>query len=76
VRVALSTGTSFGAASAWTSWGSAYADYQLADVNRDGRADLIGRNASTGDVQVATSTGTRFRSSGSWGYWGGSIASS
>jgi subtilisin-like proprotein convertase family protein len=49
-------------------WGTSY-DLYFADVNGDDKADLIGRNASTGDVNVFLSTGTSFSSGAPSGLW-------
>ena len=63
--VALSNGTSFGAAASWGTWNSAY-DAQFADLDSDLLADVVGRNSS-GDVLVGTSIGTAFTAGASWG---------
>ncbi|CAM3255570.1 Repeat domain-containing protein [Paracoccus aminovorans] len=65
VRVALSTGTGFAAAELWCDdfafddgWRSDRHDRFLADVNGDGRADIVGFGEDF--VEVALSTGTGF----------------
>ena len=50
----------------WTSWDTAYDD-TLADVNGDGRADLVGRSGTS--VRVSLSTGSRFGASQPWTTW-------
>jgi hypothetical protein len=53
-------------AAPWVGWSGAYsADY--ADVNGDGKADLIGRYGE--NVQVALSTGTGFAAGKTWTNW-------
>jgi len=44
-------------------------DQALDDFNGDGKADIVGRNLTTGDVQVGLSNGTSIASSSSWGTW-------
>ena len=53
-------------AKSWAYWSSGYSD-DYADVNGDGKADLIGRYGT--DVQVALSTGSKFGAGASWSYW-------
>ncbi len=48
-----------------SSWSNLY-DVQFADVNGDGKVDIVGRNLSTGDIQVGLSNGQEFRASTSW----------
>ena len=43
----------FASSSQWTTWSTAY-DYKLADVNGDGRADIIGRSGSNVHVGLAS----------------------
>ena len=57
----------FATSSTWTSWSTSYS-HSFADVNGDGRADIIGRSSS-GDVQVALSTGSGFSASKTWSTW-------
>jgi hypothetical protein len=73
VYCALSTGTTFGAATLWNStftdvngWTDAkyYSTIQFADINGDGKADLCGRD-STG-MMCALSTGTTFAAPSNW----------
>jgi hypothetical protein len=52
------TNSSFGAWSAAVTW----ADVHVGDVNGDGKADIVGRVASSGDWWVAISNGTSFAS--------------
>jgi len=54
----------FANSTSWTFWGPSYS-FDIADVNGDAQADIIGRNAD-GDVQVGLSTGTDFSTSTSW----------
>jgi hypothetical protein len=63
------TGGKFVPSTSWTTWSTTYS-MALADVNGDGKADIIGRNISTGDVQVGISTGTKFSPSTTWIGWG------
>jgi hypothetical protein len=68
VHVALSTGTSFGAAGKWHDFFSLDGEVPaVGDVNGDGRDDVITftRN-SLADVYVALSTGTGFTASAKW----------
>ncbi|MFY0525298.1 M28 family peptidase [Archangium gephyra] len=68
IRVALSTRSSFAPGTVWTPW-NVHADFQLADVNNDGRADLIGRADGVGQIEVALSTGSGFLPSTPWTAW-------
>jgi hypothetical protein len=74
VEVFFSTGSSFvyapgtGPGGVWSyGWGTSY-DLYLADVTGDGKADLVGRLRTTGDVYVFPSTGTGFANAGLWSY--------
>jgi hypothetical protein len=61
--VALSTATSFSAAGTWlTGWAVVSSAYNLmvADVNGDGKDDLIAKEATTGTWYVALSSGSGF----------------
>jgi hypothetical protein len=66
VYVALSDGTEFGAPTVWHGFFavSTYERPRVADVNGDGRADIVtfatDSPTAYGDVYVATSDGTRF----------------
>ena len=70
----LSTGTSFGAPTLWTTafkdadnWNAGpqyYATIQFPDVNNDGRADICGRGAA--GVFCAISTGSAFGNATGW----------
>jgi hypothetical protein len=51
----------------WGAWSGGYT-LDLADVNGDGKADIVGRYGN--DVQASISTGTKFNGAGS-GVWGG-----
>jgi hypothetical protein len=73
VYCALSTGTTFGAATLWNStftdantWNLAkyYSTIQFADINGDGKADLCGRFSS--GMLCALSTGTTFAAPTNW----------
>ncbi len=70
VYVALSTGSSFGAGVKWHEYFSIAGEYPaVADVNGDGRADLITFTqgpATAADVIVALSTGSSFGASQKW----------
>jgi hypothetical protein len=73
VRVALSTGTSFGPSRIWHTFFSLDGEIpRVADVNLDGKADIVTFLHGTGDgvrknnVYVAFSTGTRFETSVTW----------
>jgi ELWxxDGT repeat protein len=75
VEVFRSTGTSFayapgsGPGGVWSyGWGTSY-ELFLADVTGDGRADLIGRNAASGDVYAFPATPGRFTSAAPGGLW-------
>jgi hypothetical protein len=67
----VSTGLfpSMSALASWNPWGGSYLPFRLGDVNGDGRADIVGRNTSTNNVQVGLSTGSAFAGSSSWGTW-------
>jgi hypothetical protein len=56
----------FGTSTSWTTTWSP-SNHFFADVNGDGRADLIGRSGT--DVKVALSTGTGFGTVKSWTTW-------
>ncbi|RCW80284.1 FG-GAP-like repeat-containing protein [Paracoccus lutimaris] len=72
VSVSLSNGTGFGAAQTWASgyayqsggWRVARHERLLADVNGDGRDDIVGFGYA--GVQVSLSTGTGFQYVGRW----------
>jgi hypothetical protein len=68
VYVALSNGSSFGAAVKWHDFfGIAGEHPGVADVNGDGRADIVVFTRGTlADVHVALSTGTTFGGSAKW----------
>ena len=59
----------FADATEWTSWSPDDLTMDFGDVNGDGKTDIVGRSASTGDRQVALSTGSSFSPSKSWGVW-------
>ena len=76
VEVFRSTGTTFaylagtGPGGVWSyGWSPSY-DLYFADANGDGRADLVGRLRTTGDIYVFASTGSGFSSAGAtlWSY--------
>jgi hypothetical protein len=50
-------------AAAWSSWSADYS-FDVADVDGDGKADLVGRSGA--DVQVGLSSGNSFNISKSW----------
>jgi murein DD-endopeptidase MepM/ murein hydrolase activator NlpD len=69
VDVTLSTGSNFGGGNGgfqvwndYTAYGSTWDLLQPADVNGDGKADLIAYERSTSQVDVTLSTGTHFGS--------------
>jgi Subtilase family/Peptidase inhibitor I9/FG-GAP-like repeat len=72
VFVALSTGSRFASKSLWiadftfntTGWRESKHVREVADVNGDGRADIVGFGDN--GVQVALSTGSSFVNSGMW----------
>lgn len=73
MKCALSTGSTFGAASTWAStfsdaggWNNVayYSTIKLADLNRDGRADICGRGGS--GMKCGLSTGSAFGSVSVW----------
>jgi len=85
--VALNRGSSFGPSTVWTTnfgsreWTPGWMPRSVVDVNRDGRADIVGFGRD--GVQVALSTGSRFgaathwsdgfgwdSSAGGWRVWG------
>lgn len=73
VRVALSTGTAFGPSVMWHTFFSLQGELPaIADVNFDGKDDIVTFLHGTGDgerrnnVYVAFSTGTRFETSVTW----------
>ena len=57
----------FNTSTTWTTWSSAYS-LNFADVNGDGRADIVGRDSS-GQVQVGISTGSKFEGPVHGTYW-------
>lgn len=59
IYVRKATRYNFGEEEFWTSWSTSY-DFDIADIDGDGKADLVGRNTSTGDVQLAKSNGISF----------------
>jgi hypothetical protein len=74
VYVALSNGTSFGASVLWhTNFGDASDQLHVADMNNDGRADIIATRPGSSSVWVGYSNGANFTSSGST--WTSSICS-
>ncbi len=75
VEVFRSTGSSFayaagtGPGGVWSyGWGTSY-DLYFADVTGDGRADLVGRLRTNGDIYVFPSTGSGFSGSAPAGLW-------
>jgi hypothetical protein len=74
---ALSSGTTF-TNTLWTTWppdapGLTWADVQLADVNGDGKADLVGRWLQTGQWWVTLSAGPAAGSTSLWTTWALSV---
>jgi hypothetical protein len=71
VFVALSTGTSFGPGVKWHEFFGIAGEYPgVADVNGDGRADIVVfTRGSLGDVYVALSSGAGFGASAKWHDW-------
>jgi hypothetical protein len=75
VYVALSTGTGFRAPTLWHDWFavSTYERPRVADVNGDGRADIVtfatDSPTAQGDVYVAVSDGSRFGGNTKWHDW-------
>jgi hypothetical protein len=74
VEVFASTGSSFayragnGPGGVWSfGWGTSY-DLYFGDVTGDGKADLVGRLRSNGDVYVSASTGGGFSGPVLWSY--------
>ena len=66
VYVALSTGSGFGASAKWhDSFAPGLADPRLADVNGDGRADVV-QFSREGVVHVGLSTGSSFGAPRKW----------
>ncbi|MCP2329109.1 hypothetical protein HDA40_007616 [Hamadaea flava] len=71
VYVALSTGAAFAASAKWHDWFAPTGEYPaVADVNGDGKADVItftqGPGDTAADVYVALSTGSSFAASATW----------
>jgi hypothetical protein len=66
LKVGLSTGSSFAAA---TTWLSSSATTVVKDVNGDGKADALGRNTAD-ELQVGLSTGSSFAVPAKWGTLG------
>lgn len=66
VRCALSNGHGFGHAASWSALGDfpARTSMKLADINRDGRADICALGAS--GLSCALSDGVRFKRSSVW----------
>jgi hypothetical protein len=69
--VGQSTGTSF-TNSLWATWaagpGVTWVDVKVGDFNGDGKDDIIGRRADTGQWFVGLSSGSSFNST-VWGVW-------
>ena len=57
-------------ATQWGSWttANAWSDVQVADFDKDGKADIAGR-AANGDWNVSLSTGSALRANSVWGNW-------
>ena len=71
VYVALSTGTSFGAAVKWHDWFAPAGESPwIGDFNNDGKADIATfTQGATGDVHVALSSGSSFGAGAKWHDW-------
>ncbi len=66
VDVSLSSGEQFQNPRGWDYWSVDY-DVHFADVDGDGKSDIVGRKYSTGAVRVGLSNGQRFLNSTPWG---------
>jgi YD repeat-containing protein len=76
IYVALNTGSSLQAPTAWLNAPISDGKFQVADVNGDGLADVVFLDTS-GNIQVALSTGTGFATtSAAWLSSGGSVTNS
>jgi FG-GAP-like repeat len=64
---AIATLLPFKEAVSWGGWSTAFS-MSLADVNGDGKADIVGRE-STGTVLVGLSNGSLFTSGSLWSIW-------
>ena len=65
--VALSTGSGFAAPAVWnSSWCATYQFCHTADINGDGKADLVAFTPSYGTVWGSTSSGTAFGPDAVW----------
>ncbi len=71
VMLSTPAGTGFTAPAAWAAWseGLNWQNVLAADVNGDGKTDLVGR-AANGQWWVARSTGATFVTQ-PWGFWSG-----
>jgi hypothetical protein len=70
IYVGLSNGSSAFATGLWSTWNSkvSWLNFQTADLNGDGKADVIGRDPTSGAWWVGLSNGTTFSTS-MWGAW-------
>jgi uncharacterized protein YkwD len=73
--VRLSTGSGFAAPQLWDAWSPsvAWVDVHTGDFNGDGKTDIVGRLAATGQWFVAQSTGSAFFTR-LWDAWSPSVA--
>ncbi len=65
--VALAANMPFATSTKWTTWNTGYS-MSFADVNGDGKANIVGRSPS-GEVEVGLSTGSAFATSTKWTTW-------
>jgi hypothetical protein len=68
--VSTSTGSSLTSPSVWGAWDPSrnWVDVQVGDFNGDGKDDVVGRDAATGQWLVNVSTGSAFATS-VWVTW-------
>jgi autotransporter-associated beta strand protein len=68
--VALSNGSNLFTSHLWGHWipSATWVDVQVADFNGDGKTDIVGRYAQTGQWWIAQSTGSSFVNA-LWGTW-------
>jgi hypothetical protein len=68
--VSLSTGAGLTAPTVWAAWDptQTWVGVQVGDFNGDGKTDIVGRNAATGQWFMSISTGASFTTS-VWVTW-------